>query len=168
MWAQLQAGGYFAGSAPLPPVLASVQAGGAGQAAAAHALGGCLSHLRDCLLDKQVGGQGRQRRAGRRGACRLAAKPASGTAADLIGGPHQLMPPSHPTCSTRSPHAAASRSQVLAAGRVELLADSFGIGAGLGGAAGGEGANGAPAYMALDGAALENLEVRWVAPPVVA
>lgn len=58
--------------------------------------------------------------------------------------------------------------QVLAAGRVELLADSFGIGAGLGGAGTsgeGAGAGGAPAYMALDGAALENLEVGASLPP---
>ena len=56
VWTQLDAGGYFTCGAPVPAVLAAVREGGAGQAAAAHALGGCLSHLRDCLLDKQVGG----------------------------------------------------------------------------------------------------------------
>ena len=56
MWAQLEAGGYFKAAGSLPPVLAAVRAGGAGQAAAAHALGGCVSHLRDVLLDKQVRG----------------------------------------------------------------------------------------------------------------
>lgn len=83
------------------------------------------------------------------------------------------LPPTH--CSLSFPLPPTSclftmLTQVLAAGRVEQLADSFGIGAGLaqaasaggasaGGAQGGEGAGG-PQYMALDGAALENLEVR--------
>lgn len=52
--AQLEAGGYFPEGAALPPALAALRDGGAGQAAAAHALGGCLSHLREILLDKQV------------------------------------------------------------------------------------------------------------------
>ena len=111
MWQQLDEGAYFPAGTPLPPALAAVREGGEGQQAAAHALGGCLSHLRDVLLDKQV----------------------------------------------------------LAAGRVEPLADSFGIGAGLAASSGGAGAAGSdagPVYMALDGAALENLEVseraEWV------
>jgi hypothetical protein len=54
VWDQLQAGGYWPQGSPLPPALAAVQQGGEGQAAAAHALGGCVSHLRDVLLDKQV------------------------------------------------------------------------------------------------------------------
>ncbi|KAL4857543.1 DNA mismatch repair protein 6 [Chlorella vulgaris] len=106
VWDQLRAGGYWPQGSPLPPALAAVQQGGEGQAAAAHALGGCVSHLRDVLLDKQV----------------------------------------------------------LAAGRIEQLAAVFGIGAGLagGGGEGGSGeAGGGPGahFMALDGAALENLEV---------
>lgn len=56
VWVQLEKGGYFPEGRPLPPALAAVREGGAGQAAAAHALGGCLSHLRDVLLDKQAGG----------------------------------------------------------------------------------------------------------------
>lgn len=57
--------------------------------------------------------------------------------------------------------------QVLAAGRVEQLAETFGIGAGLAGGgasaprASGEAAG--PQCMALDGAALENLEVCMLA-----
>lgn len=54
--AQLETSGYFPEGAVLPPALAALHEGGAGQAAAAHALGGCLSHLRDMLLDKQVPG----------------------------------------------------------------------------------------------------------------
>lgn len=50
----------------------------------------------------------------------------------------------------------------MAAGRVEQLAETFGIGAGLAGSSaavgGGDGGAG-PQYTALDGAALENLEV---------
>jgi hypothetical protein len=106
VWQQLDEGAYLPSGTPLPPALAAVREGGEGQQAAAHALGGCLSHLRDVLLDKQV----------------------------------------------------------LAAGRVEPLADSFGIGAGLAApngsnGAGAAGSDGGPVYMALDGAALENLEV---------
>lgn len=53
--------------------------------------------------------------------------------------------------------------QVLAAGRVDRLADSFGIGAGLAASGGGgEPGGGGPQCMALDGSALENLEVRPV------
>ncbi len=55
VWDQLDAGGYFQAAAGLPPALEALREGGAGQAAAAHALGGCVSHLRDVLLDKQVG-----------------------------------------------------------------------------------------------------------------
>ena len=55
VWDQLEAGAYFKAGAGLPPALEALRAGGAGQAAAAHALGGCVSHLRDVLLDKQVG-----------------------------------------------------------------------------------------------------------------
>lgn len=49
----------------------------------------------------------------------------------------------------------------MAAGRVEQLADTFGIGAGLAGGAAasdGGGSGAGPQCMALDGAALENLE----------
>ena len=55
VWDQLEAGDYFKAGTGLPPALEALRAGGAGQAAAAHALGGCVSHLRDVLLDKQVG-----------------------------------------------------------------------------------------------------------------
>lgn len=67
------------------------------------------------------------------------------------------LPPNH----SPSPH--IPPPQVLAAGRVEQLAETFGVGAGLAGGgasvprAGGEAAG--PLCMALDGAALENLEV---------
>ncbi|EFN52031.1 hypothetical protein CHLNCDRAFT_139631 [Chlorella variabilis] len=100
VWSQVDAAGYWPEGAALPPALHAVRAGGEAQAAAAHALGGCLSHLRCVLLDKQV----------------------------------------------------------LAAGRVEQLGETFGIGAGLAGS-GCEAGGGGPTHMALDGAALENLEV---------
>lgn len=72
------------------------------------------------------------------------------------------LPPPHPTTPH---HTHAHTLQVLAAGRIEQLAAVFGIGAGLagGGGEGGSGeAGGGPGahFMALDGAALENLEVR--------
>lgn len=59
------------------------------------------------------------------------------------------MPAIDPTCVPPP-----ARAQVLSAGRVELLAEAFGVGAAR---AGGEAG---PAYMSLDGSAMENLEVR--------
>lgn len=73
-------------------------------------------------------------------------------------------PPSSPRWPSHPPTHPPVRlcSQVLAAGRVEQLAETFGIGAGLaGGGASAPRASGEAAgsqCMALDGAALENLE----------
>ena len=50
----MEAGGYYSGGAELPAALGALRAEGEAQAAAAHALGGLLSHLREVLLDKQV------------------------------------------------------------------------------------------------------------------
>lgn len=76
----------------------------------------------------------------------------------LLARAHRLPPldgsPTHPPI--------LPPSQVLAAGRVEQLAETFGIGAGLagGGASAPRASSEAagPQCMALDGAALENLE----------
>ena len=82
--------------------------------------------------------------------------------------PSRLLAPVHvlrlPPASHRrrawlpSPLCCLPHHQVLATGKADLLADAFGIGAALNAAPKAEGAG--PAYMALDGAALENLEVR--------
>eukprot|EP00887_Chlorella_sp_A99_P007330 scaffold2.g7330.t1 len=79
-WARLSGGGYFAegegegeaarggGTAgararapprPMPPVLRALRASGEDAAAAATALGGCVSYLQELLLDKQVLSAGR-------------------------------------------------------------------------------------------------------------
>ena len=178
--AQLQAGGYFPEGAPLPPALAALRDGGAGQAAAAHALGGCLSHLRELLLDKQVrwmgmgpGGGGSPQAAGQARECQCLG------AASAAGAGRSRASEAQPQLLARFCRAGCSRwptlnlcsplalpplwpcVQVMAAGRVEQLAETFGIGAGLAGGAataGGGDCGAGPQYTALDGAALENLE----------
>jgi DNA mismatch repair protein MSH6 len=104
--AALEGGGYYTAARPMPPVLAAMRADPGAHAAAAAALGGCLSYLKDAMLDRRV----------------------------------------------------------LASGRVDTLAEAYGIGADADGGAGGGGgaaaaAGGGPACMALDGPALENLEI---------
>jgi DNA mismatch repair protein MSH6 len=97
--------GYFASEAALPPALAALAADRPGAAAAATALGGCISFLHGALLDRRV----------------------------------------------------------LGAGRVEPLEEAVGVcgdaNADADAGDGGPAAERPPAFMSLDGPALENLEI---------
>lgn len=106
--------------------------------AAGAALGGCLSYLRDVLLDKQV-----------RCALHSARPPICAPVLEHFGTQNEHLWALMNPCLLL-----LAMAQVLCAGRVELLAEAFGVGA-----AGKSGGGGGPAFTSLDGSALENLEV---------